>query len=565
MTLRHYTAAAIVSLALVGCTTANPPAVAVAAAPAPTVQNSAPQADPARMDAIIRTLASDEFEGRAPGTHGETKTIAYLVEQFRKLGLEPGAPNGAWTTEVPLLHTKLDTGVPLQLATGQGAMALRQGEDVYISTQRNVDRAVVDNAPLVFVGYGVTAPEKGWDDFKGADLKGKIAVFLVNDPDFGLAEDAPNAGLFGGQAMTYYGRWTYKFEEAVRQGAIGALIVHDTPAAGYGWNTIVSPGGENYDLVQGPDGEGRLMIQGWLSGDAAQRVFAAAGLDLAKQVAAARSRNFKPVPLVGARLSANVPVSSETVQSHNVIAKITGATRPAETISYGAHWDAYGIGATADGRGKTIRAGALDDASGIAAMMEVARMFKSGTPPQRTILFGIWTAEERGLLGSEHFVASNLYPADKMVADITFDTLQPNGKARDFVLIGKGQSTLEDYLAKAAAAQGRTITPDARPERGLFYRADHFSFAKRGVPSLIVMALGGGVDLVNGGRAAGDKWVSDFTANCYHQPCDDWKADWDLSGAAQDADLGYAIGRELADSDAWPKWKPGSEFAGKRK
>lgn len=516
------------------------------------------------MDAIIKALASDAFEGRAPGTPGETKTIAYLVEQFKRLGVEPGGPNGSWTTDVPLLHTKLDMGPPLQLATKAGAMPLEQGKDVYISTQRNVDRAVVDKAPLVFVGYGVTAPEKRWDDFKGVDLKGKIAVFLVNDPDFGLPDGAPNAGLFGGQAMTYYGRWTYKYEEAVRKGAIGALIVHDTPGAGYGWNTILSPGGENYDLVQGPDGQSRLMIQGWLSGDAARRVFAAAGLDFAEQAAAARSRDFRPVSLGGETLSVNVPVTSETVMSHNVLARITGARRPAETISYGAHWDAYGVGTVPDAQGKTIRAGALDDASGIAAVLEVARMFKAAPPPERTILFGIWTGEERGLLGSEHFVASGLYPAKKMVADITFDTLQPNGRARDFVLIGKGQSTLEDDLATAAAAQGRTITPDAKPERGLFFRADHFSFAKRGVPSLIMMALGGGVDLVNGGRAAGDKWVSEFTANCYHQPCDEWHPDWDLSGAAQDADLGYAIGRRLADSDEWPQWKPGSEFADQR-
>ncbi|WP_370638092.1 M20/M25/M40 family metallo-hydrolase [Croceicoccus sp. Ery15] len=522
---------------------------------------AAASTDANRMSSMIRDLASDEFAGRAPGTQGETVTIAYIAQALERAGVEPGGPNGSWTQDVPLVRTQVDVSVQLTLDTPAGIIPLVQGKDVYISTQRNTDRARIAAAPLVFVGYGVDAPENGWDDFKGADIAGKIAVFLVNDPDFGLPATDPLAGTFGGQAMTYYGRWSYKFEEAVRRGAVGALIVHDTPAAGYGWNTIVAPRGENYDIAATDGGSNRLIAQGWLSAEAAQRVFSAASLDLDALAKAARSRDFKPVALTGLTIDADVPVSSETVISHNVIGKITGAVRPDETISFGAHWDAYGVSPTANANGQTIRRGALDDASGVAGVIELARMFKEGPAPDRTVLFGFWTAEERGLLGAEHFMASGLYPVDKMVANITLDTLQPNGRAKDFILIGAGQSTLENDLASAAAAQGRTITRDGHPERGLFYRADHFAFAKRGVPALIMMALGGGVDLENGGREAGDRWVTEFTRDCYHQTCDNWRASYDFSGAAQDVDMAYAIGSDLAHSDRWPHWQASSEFA----
>jgi len=530
--------------------------------PADETSQANAKVDPERLSQYIKTLSSDRFEGRAPGTPGETRTVDWLVTEFKMLGLQPGGPDGKFTQEVPLLHTSIDLDAPLPVNGPQGSETLAQGRDVYVSTQQDTDVARIDKAPLVFVGYGVTAPEQGWDDYKNVDLKGKVAVFLVNDPDFAAKPGEDPVGLFGGKAMTYYGRWSYKFEEAVRRGAVGALIVHDTAAAGYGWNTIVSPGGENYDLAN--PGAGRLALQGWLSADASQALFKRAGLDLAAQEVKARSRDFHPVALGGMTLSAAVPVKREHVTSHNVIGKIPGTAHPGETVVYGAHWDAYGIGTEADAQGRTIRAGALDDASGVAGLLELARLFKAGKPPQRTVLIAAWTAEERGLLGSEAFMASKLYPADKMVANITMDTLQPLGKARDFVLIGEGQNSLESDLAAAAAAQHRTITPDSKPQRGLYYRADHFSFAKRGVPALIIMALGGGVDLVDGGRARGDKWVSDFTANCYHQPCDVWSPDWDLSGAAQDIDLAYAIGDKLVHSREWPTWSKSSEFAGLR-
>ncbi|HMJ93902.1 MAG TPA: M28 family metallopeptidase [Allosphingosinicella sp.] len=514
--------------------------------------------DPNRLSIVTRTLASDEFEGRGPGTPGEARTIAYLSEQFRLLGLEPGGENGGWTQAVPLIRTQLGKPGRVTVTRHGATLPLRFPDDIYLSTVRPVDRARIADAPIVFVGYGVNAPERGWDDFKGVDLHGKIALFLVNDPDFEAAAGDPVAGRFGGQAMTYYGRWTYKYEEAARRGAIGALVVHETAGAGYGWSTVQAPGGENYNIVLPPGAREPVLLQGWLQRGVTEDLFRRAGLDFDSVKLQARTGAFRPVDL-GARLSADFAVETVRVESHNVVARIAGSEHPDEAIMFGGHWDAYGMGAP-DAQGRRARPGALDDAIGIAGLLEIARAFKAGPPPKRTLIFAAWTAEERGLLGSEYYASNPLHPAEKTVANLTVDVLQPNGLARDVVLIGSGQSELEDMLAEAAAAQGRTVTPDARPERGLFYRADHFPMAKRGVPVLLLMALGGGVDLVNGGRAAGDRWVSDYTAACYHQTCDTWSPDWDLSGAAQDVGLLYAIGRELAFSRRWPEWKQSSEF-----
>ncbi len=526
---------------------------------APRVASAAP-IDKARLSALTRTLASDPFEGRAPGTAGEERAVTWIVDQFRKLGLKPAGDKGGWTQAVPLLHTRLDTSAPVSVHVGATDMTLAQGKDIYVGTVRDVDRATITAAPMVFVGYGVDAPERQWDDFKQIDLTGKIAVFLVNDPDFNAPAGDPVIGVFGGQAMTYYGRWTYKFDEAAKRGAIGILIVHDTAGAGYGWNTVIAPGGESFAVVRKPGATEPTMLQGWLSADAATRLFAASGLDLAELSRAARRRDFQPVALTGAALSADIAVTRDRVASRNVLAKLPGTTRPQEIVSFAAHWDAYGVGKPG-ANGRTIRAGAADDAIGVAAVLELARNFAAAPRTRRTLLFAAWTAEERGLLGSETFARSNLYPVRDMVANFTMDVLQTAGPARDVVLVGAGQNDLEDALARAARTQGRTVTPDARPERGLFYRADHFSLARRGVPTLLLMGIGGGADLIKGGRAAGDKWVSDYTAHCYHQTCDDWSADWDLTGAAQDVALVYRMGRELADSTQWPGWKSGSEFA----
>ncbi len=520
---------------------------------------SASGIDAERIADAVKVMTSDFFEGRAPGTVGDERTVGYLIGQFQALGLEPGGRDGSWVQPVQLLHTRVGEPARLGVEVDGRLQPWRRGEEIYVSTVRGDDRAVIAGAPLVWVGYGVHAPERGWDDYKGVDLAGKVAVFLVNDPDFDALPGDPVAGRFGGNAMTYYGRWTYKFEEASRRGAVGALIVHDAPGAGYGWNVVTSPQGENYDIVRAPGQESTLALQGWISGDAAQALFKTAGLDLAEQRIAARREDFRPITLEKLRFAADIPVDHKVVLSHNVLAKIPGTEHPQETVFYGAHWDAYGSG-PADAQGRTLRAGANDDALGVAGLFEIARAFKTQAPPARSIVFGIWTAEERGLLGSEAYALDPVYPIDTTVANLTVDVLQTRGKARDVILVGAGQSSLENDLARVAKTQGRTVTPESLPERGLFFRADHFSFAKRGVPVLLMMGLAGASDLVEGGRAAGQSWVDDYTGRCYHQPCDAWGPDWNLEGAVQDIELLYSIGDELARSRHWPTWNEGSEF-----
>ena len=534
-------------------------AVATAQPPAdPGSPASYAPIDPTRMSSLTRALASDETQGRAPGTEGERRTIAWLIRQFRGLGLRPGGENNGWTQRVPLIRTQLAARPTVTITQGGETRTLEAPRDIYLSTVREVDRVRIANAPLVFVGYGVTAPERNWTDFGAMNLSGAIAVFLVNDPDFDADATDAAADRFGGRAMTYYGRWTYKFEEAARRGAIGALVIHETEGAGYGWNTVQAPAGENYNVVLGEGARQPVLLQGWLQRDQAVELFRRAGRDFEQDRRAARMAPFTPVNL-NATLSADIPVTVQRVESHNVIARLPGRARPNETIMFGGHWDAYGIG-PADANGDRIRNGAHDDALGLAGMLEIARNFARGPRPDRTLLFAAWTAEERGLLGSEYYAQHPLYPAETMVANLTLDTLQTAGASRDVILIGQGQSSLEAMMARHAAAQGRRVTPDAQPQRGLFYRADHFPLARRGVPVLLLMALGGGADLVSGGRQAGDRWVSEFTSRCYHQTCDEWRPDWNLAGAAQDASLAYRIGRELANGRDWPTWNETSEF-----
>ncbi|MHA4838660.1 M20/M25/M40 family metallo-hydrolase [Sphingopyxis sp. MSC1_008] len=528
------------------------------AMPATAQSSAAPAIDAANLTQTVRTLASDQFQGRAPGTVGEERTIGYLIGWLQALGLEPAGTDGGWTQPVPLLHTRLGTPTTLAFDRKGTATPLTFGTDIYVSTLQPKDQAVVQNAPLVFVGYGVSAPERGWDDFKGQDLKGKVAVFLINDPDFVAAKGEDSFGKFGGRTMTYYGRWTYKFEEAARRGAIGALIVHDTDGVGYGWNVVKSAGGENYGLVVPPEKVTSLALQGWISGETATTLFANAGQDLAKLRTAARRKDFKPIDL-GTSFNAAIPVTQAVVQSQNVLAKIPGAKRPDEVVMYGAHWDAYGEGPP-DEKGRIYRAGANDDALGVAGLFEIARLFKAAPAPDRTIAFAFWTAEERGLLGSEAYAQNPIFPAEKTVANFGLDILQTAGRAKDVVLVGKGQGTLEDDLARVAATQGRTVSVESLPERGLFYRADHFSLAKRGVPVLLMMGIAGASDLIEGGKPAGQAWVDAYTGKCYHQACDAWDTSWNLDGAVQDIAIFYTIGDELARSAKWPGWKDGSEF-----
>jgi Zn-dependent M28 family amino/carboxypeptidase len=515
--------------------------------------------DPQRMSEITRTLSSDEFEGRAPGTPGETRTIAYLVEQFQAVGLEPAGSDGTYVQVVPLVRTQVPADASMGVTVNGKRRSLVQQVDMAALALRPVDRVQIASAPLVFVGYGVSAPERGWDDYKDIDLHGKVAVYLVNDPDFEAVSGDDAYGKFGGKAATYYARWTYKYEEAARRGAIAALIVHETEPAAYGWNTAIAPNGEGYDIVRADPAKEKLLLQSWLHHDAAVELFRGAGLDFDTLKKSARSQAFRPVVLQGATFDADFTLAHVRVDSHNVLGKIAGRGHPRESIMVGGHWDAYGSGEP-DAQGLRYRAGALDDAIGLAGVIEIASAFKHGPPPDRTIVFSAWTAEERGLLGSEFYAVQPLLPLATTVANFTMDVLQPNGLARDIVLVGAGQNELETLLVKAAAGQGRVVTPDAKPERGLAFRADHFPFAKRGVPALLLMGMGGGHDLVNGGREAGDRWVAEFTGKCYHQACDRWSASWDLSGAAQDVTLIYQMANQLANSRAWPQWNPGTEF-----
>lgn len=512
-----------------------------------------------RLSDMTRELASDPYAGRAPGGPGEQKTIDFIVSQFQALGLEPAGDDGGWTQAVPLWRYQTQSGGSFTLTSPAGAKTLQTQTDLRAETQRPVERVAIRAAPLVFVGYGVTAPERGWDDFKGVDLKGKIALILINDPDFEAKDGDPVAGRFGGKAATYYARWTYKYEEAVRRGALGALIIHETAGAAYPWSTVVASNGESYDVVRKDPAKDKLLLQGWIQRDLAVQLFKDAGLDFEAEKLKARTAAFKPITLKGASFSADYRNAFTRLESRNVLAKITGAERPDESILYAAHWDAYGIG-PADAAGATVRPGAVDDAVGVAGVIETARAFKAGPKPRRTILFAAWTGEERGLLGSEFYAQANADSLPRMVANYTYDVLQVGGPAKDVVLVGSGQNELEAHLAAVAARHGRSITPDPKPERALFYRADHFSVAKRGVPTILFMGMSGGADLIQGGRAAGEKWVEDYTARCYHQTCDRWEPTQDYGGAAQDVQLAFEAGRELANSDRWPGWNAGSEF-----
>lgn len=519
----------------------------------------AEEIDASQLSGIVKLLASDEFEGRAPGGPGEEKTVAYLVDQFQALGLSPGGENGSWTQAVPLVHTQVQMPARMAFTAGDREINLDQSVDVNVYTKRPQDRVTIDDAPVVFVGFGVTAPERDWDDFGDMDLAGKVAVFLVNDPDFAAGPDEAVAGRFGNRRMTYYGRWMYKYEEAVRRGALAALIIHEDKAAGYGWSVAASGPGENFSIARTGDASEPLAMQGWLSGKAAANLFDSLGMDLDEQRALARSPDFKAFELKGVRFSAGLNVSVDHIQSQNVLALLPGTTYPDEFLMVSSHWDAYGQGEP-DAQGRTVRPGANDDALGTAGVLELARVLKAEQPLERSVIFAVWTAEESGLLGSASYAADPIYPLEKTVANFTLDILQTAGPAKDVILVGEGQSDLEGDLERAAARQGRVVTPENLPENGLFFRADHFSMARGGVPVLLIMGIAGGSDLVEGGRAAGDAWIAEYTGNCYHQTCDAWSPDWDLRGAVMDIELFHVIVRDLGDSRRWPQWNSGSEF-----
>jgi len=506
-------------------------------------------------------LSSDAFEGRGPATPGETRTIDYVVAQMKAAGLVPGGDlkdgKRAWTQAVPLLRTEIIGKPDLSLTLGDRHEALTQGEQIAIRAPMDGSTSVdIVHAPLVFVGYGVNAPERHWDDYKGVDLHGKIAVVLVNDPDFETGK-----GDFGGKAMTYYGRWSYKYEEAARQGAIGMLVIHETAPASYGWATVKNSNTNTmFDIVRDKPAAEHPQLEGWIQRDLAVQMFKHAGRDFDALKKLAQTRAFKPVTLQGESFSASFKVDKSVITSHNIVGRVIGSKHPDQTVIYSAHWDHLGVGQP-DASGDRIYNGAVDNATGTAALIEIGRAFAHAPKPERSVVFLNVTAEEKGLLGSEYYAANPLYPLGKTAGVINMDALDPHGPARNFTISGSAKLGLLDDLITDAKNFNMAYTPDPKPEAGHFFRSDHFSFAKRGVPAI---SFGSGNDWVNGGIKAGKAAEDEYIARHYHQPSDQWQASWAFTGMARDLQLLYTVGSQLANSEQWPDWSKDSEFRATR-
>jgi len=513
-----------------------------------------------RMLDHIRVLSSDEFEGRAPGTPGEEKTVKYLVDQFKSMGLKPGNPDGTYVQDVPLVGFAAKPAI--SFTAGAQSIDFHFPNDAVVWSRLLQPSVKVENSPVVFVGYGVVAPEYGWDDFKGVDVRGKTLLMLINDPPVPDPNDPTKLDekMFKGREMTYYGRWTYKYEIAAAKGAAAAIIVHQTGPAGYPWGVVMmSNGRENFAIDPGNNLPERAKVEGWITLDNAKKMLTAAGADFDQLKASAVQRDFKPVAL---NLTASFNVQSEIrrVASRNVVAKVEGSDPKLknEYVIYTAHWDH--LGRDPKLVGDQIYNGAVDNASGTAAMLEIARAF-SQAKPKRSVLFLAVTGEEKGLLGSKYYAEHPLYPLDHTLADINIDTVNVWGRTHDIGVVGKGQSTLEDLLASDVAAQGRKMKQEADPGKGYFFRSDHFEFAKVGVPALY---LDKGIDYIGKPAGFGEQKREEYTAHDYHQVTDEIKPDWDLSGAAEDTELLLSVGKAVADTDTWPQWKPGSEFKARR-
>ncbi|WP_400192879.1 M28 family metallopeptidase [Hymenobacter sp. B81] len=503
----------------------------------------------------MQVLASDEFLGRKPFSAGETKTIGYLADELRKLGLQPG-PDGSYFQNVPLVQITTTPAPTMQIAGKGQPFELQYQRDYVAVTEREQARIDLKNAPLVFAGYGVVAPEYGWNDYAGLDVKGKTVVVLINDPGFVTGDTT----LFKGRAMTYYGRWTYKFEEAARQGAAGVLIVHDTKPASYPWSVVASSWAGEQLFPQSADrGASKCALEGWLSLDAAKRLLTAAGQNYEQVLQAANRPGFRPRPL-GLTLSTSLTTKIERKASKNVLAVLPGTTRPTEYIIYTAHWDHLGVGPAV--QGDSIYNGAVDNASGCAALLSIAKGFAQAQPkPQRSIVFLAVTGEEQGLLGSAYYAQHPVFPLAQTVANLNMDALSTGGPMRDFTVVGHGQSELDDYAAAAAKEQNRYILPDQTPEMGHFFRSDHFSLAHVGVPALYAA---GGFDARQGGKAAAQRSRDEYDEKHYHQPSDEYDPSWDLRGMEQDARLLFRIGQRLGQETTFPQWKAGSEFKATR-
>ena len=527
-------------------------------APAPLTLAQLPDVDMNAVLAHTKVLSSDEFGGRAPGSKGEELTVTYLVDQFKKIGLKPGNTDGTYVQKVPLVGIT-PTPAPLVLRKGAQQQTLKWKDDVVAWTKHVADAASIERSELVFVGYGVVAPEYNWDDFKGLDVKGKTLVMLINDPP---VPDPSNPGrldakTFGGKAMTYYGRWTYKYEMAARLGAAGALIIHETVPAAYPFSVVQNKTGEQFDLVTPSRNMDRASIEGWITLEQGKSLLKMAGRDFDALKKQAATREFKPVPL-GVTASMSIRNTLRMIDSQNVVGKLEGGDPMLkdEYVVYTAHWDHLGTGP------EGIFHGAEDNAVGTAGLVELARAFtKLPAPPKRSILFVSVTAEEQGLLGSEYYSVTPIYPLAKTLANINMDGLNVHGRTKDLTLIGYGASDLDDYTRDAASEQGRIIRPDAEPEKGGFYRSDHFNFAKQGVPALDPDA---GIDFVGKPADYGQKLRDDYNDHRYHQPSDQVAQDWDLGGAQEDLKVFLTVGYRVAQAAKFPEWKPGNEFKATR-
>jgi Zn-dependent M28 family amino/carboxypeptidase len=504
-----------------------------------------------------RVLASDEFGGRAPGTPHEVMTVEYLRDAFAELGLQPGN-QGSWYQQVPITAVTTSPETVLNISHGDGGLALEYGSQMMAATQQQVPRVDVVDSPLVFVGYGIVAPERGWNDYADVDVTGKTVVMLVNDPGYATQDPA----LFNGNTMTYYGRWTYKYEEAARQGAAAAVIIHETGAAAYPWEVVENSwSGPNIGLTAEDRNEGLLKIESWVTQPAARELFELAGLNFDASVEAAARPGFRAREMGTLRASISLDNMLESSLSRNVLARLPGSEAPGEHIVYSSHWDHLG---TRGGEGDTIFNGASDNASGVAGLLAIARQFgQLAQPPRRSVLFLAVTAEESGLLGSRWYGENPVFPLETTVANINMDNLYKavDGRTRDVAVVGLGNSTLEDYLAAEARGQDRVVVQEPNPEKGFYYRSDHFNFARQGVPALYLTRS---ADSRERGAEWGQEQLATYTAIDYHKPSDEYSPDWDLSGTAEDVLLLYGVGRQLATGRDWPEWRSGVEFRAKR-
>ncbi|MBC6368755.1 M28 family metallopeptidase [Algoriphagus sp. AK58] len=515
-------------------------------------QNSHYQFQVSDLEPHLITLSSDEFMGRMPFTEGEKITTAFLEQEFKKLGLEPG--NGdSYFQDVPMVSVTSSPSEKMEFIGSKGNLTAEGLKDFVIWTQRTDSLVSVENAEVVFAGFGIVAPEYGWNDYKNLDVKGKIVVVLVNDPGFGTED----ASLFKGNTMTYYGRWTYKFEEAARQGALGCLIVHNTIPAGYGFNVIQNSWNASKLYLDDRGQEKyKLGFEGWITLPTANKLFELTGMKESELLAKARKDDFEPIPM-GIKASASIRVKAEYNVSQNVVAKVTGKSKPEEVIIYSAHWDHLGIGKP-DETGDSIYNGALDNASGTAALLALAKAFKADAQPERTVVFLAVTAEEQGLWGSAYYAQNPIYPKEKTVANINMDGINPYGKMKDVSIIGVGQSEMEDLLNVELEKLGRYSAPEPNPVAGYYFRSDHFNFAKIGIPALY---FGTGIDHFEKGKEYGKQLQDEYTAQYYHKASDEYDTSrWNLDGAVDDVQLLYNVGKNLSKSDKWPGWKDGSEF-----